>query len=483
MKQLFTSLLILISSFQAISQTITWGTPVTVYSVAGSNLHPRVAINRTGDPYILWGETDTRAYFSKWNGTGFTVPVIPSGALTVFAQSWAGPAMAAFGDTVYVSMQVTPECVSTAYPYLAHSYNGGTTFSMPVKMDNIDTNNSRFPIVTTTANGNPLVAFMKFNASCNNAHYVVARSSDYGATFSTDVLASGTTGTVCNCCPATILSSGGSTAIMLYRNDLSNIRDMYAGISTDGGMTFPNTMPVDTTNWFISSCPASGPGGFAIGDTIYTVFMSSESGTSLVYFSRSSVSAVSTSGNGITGMFGGLLSQNYPRIANAGNAATVVWLQNTSTGKSIVYSYTNNISSGFSGYTTVAGATGSGIMNADVAMSPGAIHIVWEDDNTGKIMYVKGTYTLPTSVNAVAGKEVIEVYPNPATNEFTVSLSRMNNINNCYLTDNSGRTIELKPTIKNGKAIFSLIGIAKGGYYFILNDDAGKSYYSKLVVQ
>ena len=483
MKRLITSLFLIVSSFQVFSQTITWGAPISVYSGSGSNLHPRISLNRGGDPYVLWGKTDTRAYFSKWNGTGFTIPVTASGALTVFAQSWAGPEMAAFGDTVYVSMQVTPECVSSAYAYLAHSYNGGATFSAPVRMDNIDTSVSRFATVTTTSTGNPLVAFMKFNASCGVPHYAAARSNDYGVTFSTDVLASGVTGQVCECCPATIISSGSNTAIMLYRNNLSNIRDMWAGISTDGGMTFPNTMSVDTTNWFISSCPASGPDGFVIGDTIYSVFMSQASGTALVHLSRSSMSAATTLGSRITGMFSGLLSQNYPRIANAGNAATVVWLQNTSAGKSIVFSHTNNISTGFSGYTTVTGATGTGIMNADVAMTPGVIHIVWEDDNTGKVMYVKGTYAVTTSIDVMVNKEAIDVYPNPATNEFIVSLGKVNTISNCYLTDNAGRTIEIIPTIKNGKAIFSLNGIAKGGYYFILNDSSNKHFYSKLIVQ
>ena len=483
MKQLFT-ILIMFGSFQAFSQTITWGTPITVTTGTGSNLHPRIKLNRSGNPYILWGKTDTRTYFSKWNGTAFTTPIVPSGSLTIFAQSWAGPDLAALGDTVYVSMKVTPETSNTNYCYLAHSYNGGSSFSPPVRIDNIDTNTSRFPIVTTTANGNPLIAFMKFNAALlSNAHYVVSRSTDYGLTFSADTPASRSVGgEVCNCCPSTIISSG-STAIMLYRNNLSNLRDMWAGISNDGGISFTNHLTVDNTNWNISSCPASGPNGFVIGDSIYTVFMSGATGTSLAYMSRTSISGLSSATAAITGTFAGLSSQNYPRIANAGNAATVVWVQNTTSGQSIVYSFINNISSGFSGYTTVTGATGSGIMNADVAMTPGAIHIVWEDDNTGKVMYVKGTYTVPTSVLPLANKQLIEVYPNPANDNFNVVLTNINNISYCYLTDNMGRNIELKPAIKNGKATFSLNGVAKGSYYFIMSDNTGKNYYSKLIVQ
>ncbi len=485
MRKIFSTLFLISGCYQGYSQPITWSAPVTVYTGSGSNLHPRISLNRSGNPLILWGKTDTRAYFSRWNGTAFTAPATVSGPLTIFAQWWAGPDMATFGDTVYATMKVTPENVITAYDYLVHSYDGGMTFSAPVRIDNIDTNTSRFPIVTTTSTGNPLIAFMKFNSSTlySGSHYVVVRSTDFGNTFSTEVQASSVAGEVCNCCPATIVSSG-SNAIMLYRNNLTNIRDIWAGISTDGGMTFPNNIDADINNWLVTSCPASGPDGFVIGDSIYTVFMSKPTGTSMVYLSHSSISALSSYTNPITGMFSGLLSQNYPRIANAGYAAAAVWTQNTSSGNTIAYAFTNNIAYGFSGYNTVTGATGSGIMNADVAMSPGFVHVVWEDDNTGNVMYMKGAYTISTtSVEPLAKKELIEVYPNPANENFSVRLNGIGNISSCFLSDIAGRQIQLQPTYKNGIAIFSLHGIAKGGYYFVLTDDAGKNYYSKIVVQ
>lgn len=484
MKQIFTSLFLIAGSLQSFAQ-VTWSTPVTV-STGGTygNLHPRVALNRAGNPMVLWGKTDTKAYFSRWSGTAFTTPVaVGNTSINVFAQSWAGPDMASYGDTVYVTMKRSPETMSMNHMYMSHSYDGGMTFSDTVKIDNIGTNMSRFPIVTTTSTGNPIVAFMKFTPSFATARYVVTRSTDYGMTFSPEVVASTSTDSVCDCCPASIISSG-SKVIMLNRENIGNIRDIWAGVSTDGGMTFPGHMAVDTTNWMIMSCPSSGPDGFVIGDSIYTVFMSTSTGTALVHLSRASISGMTAKHNAITGMFSGLSSQNYPRIANAGNAAAAVWKQNTSSGNSIVYSFTNNISSGLPTYTVVPTATGSGMMNADVAMTPGAIHIVWEDDNSGKVMYVKGTYTIPsTAIKTVISKERIEVYPNPANDEFTVSLGKISGISSCSLTDNVGRNIDLKPVVANGKATFSLAGVAKGGYYFVMQDEAGKSYYSKIIVQ
>ena len=484
MKQLFPFLLLLVSGSQSFAQ-VTWSTPVTVTTgSAFGNLHPRVTLNRSGNPLVLWGKSDTKAYFSRWNGTAFTAPIVVGNAgINVFAQSWAGPDIASYGDTVYVTMKRSPETMSMNHMYMAHSYNGGVTFSDTVKIDNIDTSMSRFPVVTTTSTGNPLVTFMKFNTTFGDAKYVVTRSTDFGMTFTPDVLASGAAGDVCDCCPSSIIASGSKVA-MLFRNNVSMIRDTWAGISTDGGMTFPSTIAVDTTNWMLMSCPSSGPDGFIIGDSLYTVFMSTASGTAFVYLSRASLSGTTTKHSRITGMFTGLSSQNYPRMANAGNAAAVVWKQNTTTGNSIVYSFTNNISSGFPTYTVVPTATGSGMINADVTLTPGAIHIVWEDDNTGSVMYAKGTYTVPsTSIEPLVKKELIEVYPNPANESFTVSLNNINTISSCFLTDNVGRNIELMPIIKSGKAVFSLSGIANGGYYFVMTDEVGKTYYSKLIVQ
>ncbi len=482
MKYFFTLCFAVAFSVPSFAQ-ITWGTPITVTSSGtGSNLHPRIALNRSGDPYIVWGKTDTIAYFTKWNGTSFNPPSVPSGAHKVFAQSWAGPDLAAYGDTVYISMKVTPEGTITNYSYLAHSYDGGTTFSAPVRVDNIDTNISRFPTVTANATGNPVVAFMKFNASFNNAQYVVSRSTDGGATFSADVLASAGTNEVCNCCPATMLSSG-SDIIVLYRNNATNIRDSWAAVSTTGGATFPSRMNIDNNNWLKTSCPASGPDGFVIGDSIYSVFMSGDT-PPLVYYSRSSISAMSSaSTTPLTGTVTGLLSQNYPRTANCGNVASAVWVQNVSSGKYIAFTFTNNITAGgFPPYSALSFATGTGIMNADVAMSPGAVHIVWEDDNTGKVMYLKGTYTVTTSVSQATSKEIIDLFPNPAKEEFTIILNKIN-ISSSYLVDMSGSRIDVVPIVNNGKASFSVQGIAKGNYYFVMNDESGKNYYSKLVLQ
>ena len=187
--------------------------------------------------------------------------------ISIFADSWAGPDLASKGDTVYAIFKAKSE--DTAGIYIVRSFNGGATFSMPARVDNIPGYSSRFPTITTDAAGQPVVGFMKFNTGFTSARWVVIRSTDFGAGFSADALASSYNGEpVCDCCPGTVVSTGNNVAL-LYRNNWSDKRTSWAGISMNGGAMFPSGMEVDKTNWTISACPSSGPDG-VISATIYT---------------------------------------------------------------------------------------------------------------------------------------------------------------------------------------------------------------------
>lgn len=461
---------------------ITWSPAMTVASNTYSNLHPRVTLDKTGNPLILWGNSGSnKAYFSRWNGSAFTGPVMVNSMSTpVFAADWAGPDISSHGDTVYVVFKQTPETDTNNHMYIVKSTNGGLSFSAPVRIDNINDSVSRFPIVTTDDIGNPMVAFMKFNPGLSNARYVVSKSSDYGNTFSPDVLASSTTGDVCDCCPASVVSKG-NTRVVLYRNNLSNIRTTWAGISANSGNSFTN-MQVDGTNWMIMACPSTGPDGVIVGDTLYNTFMSQGSGSARVYGSKTSISAGTTTSSILTtGSITGLSQQNYPRIANSGNAAAIVWKQIVSGSGQVSIVFTNSITSGFP---TVPDLVGTGtIANADVTMAPGVIHVVWQDDNTGTVMYRKGIYSTTSVEKILNNRSYLSIFPNPATTSFSISLKDMPKITHCFLMDNTGKRLDV-PTSQSVTSIeVSVAELAEGTYYVLLSDSAGKKYYSKLIKQ
>jgi hypothetical protein len=462
-------------------QNINWNAPIDISLSQYGNNHPRIVLDANGDPLVLWGNSMTNeAYFSRWNGSSFTTPVaLNPSSIPVFTASWAGPDIAAYGDSIYILYKQTPE--DSNHIYITTSYDGGVNFSAPVSVDSIDTKISRFPTVTVDSIGNPLVGFMRFDPMWTNPQYAVCRSSDFGNTFSSEVLASGFSGgQVCDCCPAALVSKSGFTAI-LYRDNLSNIRNTWAGISTDGGATFANGIAVDQTNWPYNSCPASGPDGIIIGDSLYTVFMSGATGDFLVYYSISSLANL-TSGISIpvTGLTAGLNEQNYPRIANAGNAVAVAWLQNSNNSYRIMFQFTSDILTGFP--TQIDTITSGGqLANTDVAVSPGAVHIIWENSTTGTVKYQKGTY-ITTDLSDPINNFEMQLSPNPASDFVRVKIEnekqRQINIEIFNLT---GQIVYHQDNIDKSQIIH--ISELSAGVYVIKLSIDGSSKFKKLVIE
>jgi len=482
MKRLLT-LAFLLLSFGAFSQVF-WTPAVAVSTNAFGNLHPRVTLDKNGNPLILWGNSGSnKAYFSRWAGSSFTSPVALNPAtIPVFAASWAGPDIASHGDTVYAVYKHTPE--DTNHIYITRSVDGGQNFAAPVRVDGfVLDSNTRFPTVTTDATGNPIVAFMKFDTMFMNAKWVVAKSTDMGNTFSPDILASGYSGgNVCDCCPGHILSVNNK-AMVSYRNNLSNIRTIWTAFSPNNGISFSNGIQADATNWMVMACPSSGPDAIQVGDSMYTVFMSGGGGTNRVYMSKSVVSTQQLASSArLTGDNWALTAQNYPRAASTGNAATIVWKENANSTTRICLKFTDSLQRGFSlSYDTLASGT---VENADVAMSPGVIHLVYQDDNSGNVMYRRGIYsTAPGSVqNITSCSKAIKIFPNPAHTYFT-STDDIGQVAACTLIDNNGKSININPAYTNGKLNIPLSGIAMGTYTVLLADHTGQTYSSKLIVE
>lgn len=402
---------------------ISWNNTLNLASNNYSNNHPRISLDGSGNPLVIWGRSsDESVFFSKWNGTTFTTPVkLNPSWLTVATASWMGPDIASKGDTIYVVMKRTPENLDSNHIYLVSSFDAGKTFSTPVRVDYIKDSLSRFPIVAVDDSGNPIVGFMKFNAAFADSRWAVTKSSDYGKSFTIDNKASGWSSqisTVCDCCPGSLISAGNITA-MLYRDNNSNIRDIWTGISNNNNESFNTGFSLDNGKWAINSCPASGPDGVILGDSIYSVYMSGSVGSYRTYLSRASISNQSLGKvKGLTGSIAGLSLQNYPRIASDGKAGAIVWVQTVNGNTQLPILFTNKIVNGFpSKFDTV---DLSNITAADVALSNGNIYVVWEDDNSGTIKIRSGNYNPIVTKTETNVNLSIQLYPNPVTDVLNV---------------------------------------------------------------
>jgi hypothetical protein len=332
-----------------------------------------------------------------------------------------GPDIAAHGDTIFVVFKQTPESSNSSHIWCIHSYNGGLSFSSPVQVDNIAINLSRFPTVTTDDSGNPIVGFMKFDASFGDPRWVVSRSNDYGKSFLPDALASGWSSSaseVCDCCPGAIASLDNNV-VMLYRDNDNNVRDNWAGISNNLGNEFNEGINIDQQNWTIFACPSSGPDGVILGDTLYSTFMSGASGLARVYFNKSSISETTGSaGNLLTDSFYGLEQQNFPRIANSGNAMAISWKQVINGNSQLSVLFTKNIQIGFpSSYESIAL---SGVNNTDIVLTHDNAFVVWQDNTDGTVKFRSGTYSTSTSIQEEVLINDVTAYPNPSTKTWTI---------------------------------------------------------------
>lgn len=479
-------ILLLAASFSSPGQTITWSPAMDIASGTYENQHPRIVTDRSGDPLVIWGRSsDESVFFSKWNGSGFTTPVkINPTGVTVATAAWMGPDIAAKGDTMYIVMKETPESANTKHVLIVRSVDGGTTFSAPVQVDNIADSLSRFPVVATDDPGNPVVGFMKFDASFGNARWAVAKSVDFGNSFAADNKASGWSGTgalVCDCCPGSLVCSG-STAAMLYRDNLSNIRDMWGGISADAGSSFTQGLSYDQGNWLLMSCPSSGPDGAIIGDTLYTTYMSGSTGDELVYTNKSSLTALAGSpGIPVTGQFSGLTQQNFPRMANAGNALATVWRQSVSGSDYLISRFTADVTGGIYVMDTIAG---SGVMNGDVTLTDGKLFAVWQDYNSGTVKYRMGSFSSMTGIAENAKPASFSVYPNPADNHVNIILSSSFGQGSAEITviNTLGKEIfssRLQPV--QGSILLDTEKFS-GGVYFITVRSGKKTSTKKIII-
>lgn len=428
----------------ATSQTgIVWG-PEGDVNFTDNNEQPRIVIDGNNNPMVLWGNSGN-VMFSKWNGTAFNSPLaLNPGGVVAATASWQGPDIASQGDTVYVVYKETPENLSTSPIQILSSFDAGDSWNSPVQVDNIPDSLSRFPTVAINSAGHPYVAYMKFDPGFLDPRWVVVKSNDYGATFGTDVLASGwssPTAEVCDCCPAKLVISDDYVA-MLYRDNDSDIRDTWVGVSTDDANSFTFGLNLDQLNWNINSCPSSGPDGFIIDDNLYSTSMNGGFSSPYAYYGNADLNAM-TSGVGslLSTNILGISNENFPRTDNNGLAAAYVWKQ-VDGGNAACVRFSNDIVSDFpQEYDTVATDF---VINADVVVSSDKVWVVWEDIASNTVKYRCGTYTpAGLSIEKQEGS-VVEIYPNPSTNEWNVDLSQFSDLVQIELLGQDGKRIMLR---------------------------------------
>jgi hypothetical protein len=483
MKKILTLSFLIFVTFPSFSQTLSWSNEMNVDNGnMYGNLRPRIAVTANNVPIIMWGggSSTEPLYVARWNGASFNSPVqVTPANVDPFIDTWAGADIAAKGNTAYVVFKVQPEMTSNIY--IVKSTDGGATWSDTTRVDNMSGPYDRFPSVAVTSSGDPAVIYMSFDMSWNNAAYIVVNSTDGGATFPVFQNAS-TLGSsnVCDCCPGYLTINGSNQAAAWRRNN-SNIRDMWAGISTNSGMNFTTGLDVDNTNWMLSACPSSGPSPFLDNDSLFTVFMSGASGDNRIYFNSHNIT---TQANGYTAMLDPTVPsadiQNYPFIAGNGDTVGVVW-QNASNGNvDTWFSWSIGGTGGlFSNKVMINTTTAGSQQNPHIAYSNGTFHFTWADYNSGNVMYRKATI-IPNGINDQIENTIhISTWPNPSSDNMMLCFDQpLSNDAEITLTDVSGNIVE--KFAANGQRNIQL-SHHDAGVYFVSVISDGRESVSRII--
>lgn len=446
------------------------------------NLRPRMALTNDGPVVLLSKGGGGALSVAKWNGTAFDTPVniLPAGMET-YASTWTGADIAATGNTVIVTFKATP--VETAHVYAVRSTDGGVTFGDTVRVDSHETGIAWMPSLDMDANGNPTVTFMIHDANWTNPRYAIARSTDAGVSFLPQQEITGNIpGEACDCCPAEV-AIDGDRQVMLFRNNESNVRDIFGVLSQDAGSSFTSEANIDNTNWVINACPSTGPSGSFVNSTLFTTYASRATGEYRVYVTRSDASTSLTYTDRLPILESEIntSSQNFPRLHSWGDTVVVAWQENKGSNADIYVSIATNegvdMLTDLSQNPFIANETTTGVQSyPDVRINGDMVHLCYVDAISGDVLYRRGNISeLSLEESALSGD--LTVYPNPSTTgTFGLEGTALIEI---VITDKTGKQIEFTTT-KPGQITLN----ASPGVYFLNGvNENGVNVFRKLVIK
>lgn len=481
MKNISIALILIFGSLMIKAQTtvVNIGLPITVAPSTFDNVRPRIALTNNNSPIIMWGKGSNKKIFTaRYNGGIFDTPVSQNpGTLQAFVTDWASAEMASSGDTVFVVYKSEPAL--TGGIYLTRSLDGGITFSDTVRVDNIDPDISRFANIAISPGGNPVVTFMKFEPGWFDPQYSVANSTDGGNTFLTDVVATSIApGEACDCCPAT-MAIKDDKQVVLFRNNIGNLRNMWGSLSTDGGQSFTSAGEIDQSNWNLNTCPSSGPMGFIYGDSMVYTWMSGASGSNRVYFGTVNLNNWQVGINQMIAPIAGG-SQNMPRIAGNADTLAIVWEQISGMNRIIMMTWSVTGPAGLAINIDTIASSMVNLVNPDIAFANGVFHISYQDDASGTVLYKTATVTTLTNLNEINADNSLYIYPNPADNE--IHLKYDGEISELYITDIQGKIV-LQFPVRNHNNSLDISKLITGTYIIHIKNTTGGKTKKKFSIE
>ncbi|CAN5556066.1 hypothetical protein BH10BAC1_BH10BAC1_09160 [soil metagenome] len=457
----------IISTAQTVG--VLWGSPINVgIGTTHNNIYPRLTLTSGDNPLVVWEDNSPAKIYSSYRmGPVFSAPIaLNNSGISPYVATWTGAEIASSGDTAFVVFTSMP--VLSGNAYAVRTIDGGLTFSDTVRVNQFVGKIPSFPSVAVLPGGIPLVDYMYSDAGTMlNTEYTVCKSIDGGLTFLPEVTPINP-GTVCECCPASMAVSG-NTQVLLYRNNISNVRDIWASFSTDSCSTFSASAEIDTTNWLITSCPTSGPTGVIINDSLVYSWMSDATGDARIYIGTMNINDQQI-GQHRQLYPVGVTTQNYPVLAGKGDTLGIVWLGYNGGYQDVLFSWSLTGASGLGTVvdTITKGTTGHQ-SRPDLVFNNGKFHLVYSTTVGTQVQYLEGTIVQNVSVSEINSSSSLSFTATNWSGVMEMQINSSKELNaEVFLLNALGQQIIKTPlTIKTGSQNYSMQHQLNSGIYFI----------------
>lgn len=443
---------------------------------------PRIALLENDNPVVYWGKqgSNPKLYIAQLDGGSFgeSLLINTNGVEPDLWGGGLGPQIVADGNTVFLVFENYGQGV-----YCIKSNDGGITFDNPVEVFIAPTGRvATLPAITIDLMGNPIISFVTTNFSEQDAQYEVAKSLDGGLTFELPTVANtaASGAEVCECCPASMGVAAGDEVFLAFRNNDNDLRDIWVAKSSDTGASFTEATDIDETDWQIQSCPQSGPDMMVSGDNLSAVFFNGADGAKIYFSSVNKNTMELESHFHITPVVENK-NQNFPSVAGSGDTLAVIWQESGQFGLDIMMAWTTTGPADLLNNKIVVADDILSERQPDMLYKNGEFHIVYEDSNSGQVMYRIASFdpSVPT-VEPIVETYAVRIQPNPFLDKTTITFDNPNSeVVDVFVINTNGQIIQQHKTTNT----FSTITDLERGIYLLKVQKGNAVVVENLVVQ
>jgi hypothetical protein len=476
MKQALSFLILILSSTYSLGQTLFLSNPVEVVTnVTYGGIRPKIALNQAGEPVVAIGKggSNSAIFVSRMSGGQFQTPIQlnhPSSLPIITTVTSAE--IKAHGDTIYVVYAQTDATTAISI-VLWRSTDGGQSFPDSSVVFSSVNEHSDFPELVIKPNGNPVVAFIKYDLNMITTQMMVAVSTDFGASFQTPVeISSALSGQPCECCPIAMETLGNDVYIA-YRNNIANEREFYLFKSQDGGLSFPDFWQMENSNYTVAGCPDNGIDLLAGSDTLFSAFATIFSGSMRIYHNGFNPTTESFSTTIQADPSGNTIAMQQAEIEGVNDTLFVCWQDNSNSSTDCYLSYRLGNSSTFSQAVRFNDLSNGTQRSPDLFWKNGYLHLVWTDQTNGKVFYRKASFSAFTGTHEAPSVKQVLISPNPASKTLKIQSKEL--IINALIYEISGKQCRFQESIYSQEINIDLEDLKPGTYWVEIQLSNGKS--------